>query len=219
MKKMKKNRLLTILMALVMSVLSVPKGIEVLASTATEEESASTTTTGIADKELWNSEVNDFNYVAVQSMLKSISMSNYTESTYPLDTIYDRARVVTTNDDFWTYFAGADNVSTKDKTQGYFTIGGLKWYPTYLSNDKNGDPVLTMWLVQDELTTATLNITEEKYVYGTSALRSSVLANSKLSLFTDSTLGFTQYIDTPSQMDWQEYQSVSYDVNSRTRYG
>ncbi len=205
-RKMRKNRLITILMALVMSVFSVPKAIEVLADTTSSEETS--TTTSIGDKELWNSETNDFNYSTVEEVLQYLAMSNGTQSSYPLDTIYDRARVVSTNNDLWTYFVGSDKVSSIDKTQGYFTIGGLKWYPTYLSTDKNGDPVLTLWLAQDQLPTATLNITEEKCVYGTSALRSSVLANSKLSLFTDSTLGFTDYINTPSQMEWQEYQSV-----------
>ncbi|MDE5616989.1 MAG: hypothetical protein K2I78_04295, partial [Clostridia bacterium] len=135
--------------------------------------------------------------------------------------------------------------TTKDVT---VKINGKHWTATYLSTNKNGDPILTLWLATNSATPARW---DENYtnslgkfphnMYGTSEMRAVTLnngggyalnyndeeltpvnqdENSEWAIYTmDSVKGsLTSFIEVPDNMDWQHNQSAKTSASQSYDY-
>lgn len=157
--------------------LGMPSGVNVNAATPTTEKV----------KELWNDGSKTFNSDNLLTLFKQVSgKDDFTFGDFP--SIYDLATAKTTSATFRgnavsTKLAGDDIV---------VTLGGLDWTPTYLSMDKNDNPILTL-LLETPLTNGSQSLKSKwwggqyasctpdaKYplgMYGTSYMRAVVLNN------------------------------------------
>lgn len=208
----------------------------------------------LSDTEMFNVDTGKFNENVIKSLLwASTIMINleqdlFRESEYYVDD-FNKLATVTRGYDDWKNQVGG-NVENF-----YWTIGGLKWTPAYISKDKNGNSVMTFWLneskqdawsgyengykVEEDSTASFYNgslystySVGDNYMYSTSDVRSYALNNANdyvysgvdenenpvykqytpkenhpFALFTMPDSKLTEYIVTPSQMVWQEYQA------------
>ncbi|MDE5755480.1 MAG: hypothetical protein K2I23_00080, partial [Clostridia bacterium] len=131
-------------------------------------------------------------------------------------------------------FRGISKNESKDVV---VSVGGKKWVATYLSQNNNNEPIVTLWLASSETKDIMNNFSStsnNKYpssMYGTSWMRASVLnnggyyvaeagatdlthidksADSDWAIFTMDGIGgsLTANIEVPENMSWQHTQSV-----------
>ena len=209
--------------------------------------------------EIWNSETNTFNKNVISEIIDIIASKEDILNDYPVDEIYEMAALTTSYDEWLERYPLLKEYNAKLA----FTIGGLKWLPMYISTNKQGDVIFTMWLddesqsawsgyedgykVEENSSAAFYNGSyystygvDGNYMYGTSQVRTYGLNNASnyvyagtdengeiiystyvqnenhpFALFTSPTSEFTKYIVKPSEVEWQEYQSVDlYETDS-----
>ena len=117
------------------------------------------------------------------------------------------------------------------------TIDGKKWIATYLSKNSSGEPILTLWLANSEITarwhnqSANSNGNYPNNMYGTSEMRAVTLnngggyaetynatsltpvaqnASSEWAIYTMPSINgsLTSFIEVPENMSWQHSQSA-----------
>ena len=102
------------------------------------------TTSYVEVGELWDGSTQKFSAANFESLLNYIGGKTYTQfadintmAEGGLDVSEMRQNVLT----------GASGTTLKSNTQDIVvTLGGLKWQVVYLSQEKNSDPILTLWL-------------------------------------------------------------------------
>ncbi len=201
-----KKRVIGFLMSLMMIICCLPTNILSLfayADTTTDEEEFN------LDSELFDFTTGEFNKTGIDLLMTlfTTEVQDGTEifSEYKVDAFYNAA-TLTRNYDEVIKRLHFDDITLKFA----FTIGGLKWIPTYLSTDKDGNAIVTFWLsessqeawssyengyeIEEGSNVSFYNGSlyspyslDENYMYGTSSVRSYALNNSseKIYLSTD----------------------------------
>ena len=197
-----KNRVIGFLMSLMMIICCLPTNILSLfayADTTTDEEEFN------LDTEIFNFETGEFNKKAIDTILTLFTseMQDGTEvdAEYKVDAFYNAA-TLTRNYEEMIKRLQFEDINFKLA----FTIGGLKWVPTYLSTDKDGNAVVTFWLSESSQEAwasyengheieegsnvsfyngslySTYSL-DENYMYGTSSVRAYALNNSSENIY------------------------------------
>ena len=126
----------------------------------------------------------------------------------------------------------SDQINNGSSTKLTITINGKPWYAMYLSSNRNGDPILTLWLADASLSSQWSYFGDNAdgdypaNMYGTSMIRAVGLNNggkyatnfdslsnetsqnssNVFAIYTmeDISGSLTSFIDTPSNVAWQE---------------
>ena len=137
-----------------------------------ENSKITNTSTCVSVGEIWNDTLKQFDGANLLQLIKYAS-----NSTITLDDISAiKNRIVTANT--MRSYNGSKDILV--------TLGGLQWTVTYLSQDKNGNPILTLWLANTlDTSTWTSGFTGARSpnsaypdnMYGTSYIRAVTLNN------------------------------------------
>ncbi len=242
-----KNKIVVWLIAVVMFVLCLPTNVFTFIA------NAETIQTYSFFDEMWDYENETFNIEVVEEVITLLTLdSEGNQVDYPVDKLYELAAMNTSYTDIMKNL-GLEEANVRIP----LSIGGLTWLPMYLSNDKDGNVILSLWLsetqqeqwrgyldgykVEEDSSLEVFNGAlysnygvDENYMYSTSLIRSYGLNNNSsavyigedgegnpiystysarndhpFSLFTSNTSSLTDYIVTPRNVVWQEYQNIN----------
>ena len=102
------------------------------------------TTSFVEVGELWDASTQNFSGANFESLLNYIGGKNYTQFGDIKTMAEDGLDVSEMRQNALT---GASGTALKSNTQDIVvSLGGLKWQVVYLSQEKSGDPILTLWL-------------------------------------------------------------------------
>ena len=127
-----------------------------------------------------------------------------------------------TREGYFTTAAKVNGTGASDFANSNIVVqlGGLAWYPTFLSTADNGHIIVTLWLASNDGT----SIYGNDNTYGSSVIRDMLVGETQLEKYKVFTQGsetgnsLSNYIVTPSDVSYQASESIVDKENQTTDY-